>query len=108
MRLAEVIGALTLAADVSNGLAVEKGLRTVLVATRLARLVAGEREAANVFWVSVLRFVGCLGFAPEEAGFAAGDDNAMRQSMAFAELAAPCDRSQGTMLNVEPEFKIKR
>lgn len=34
MRFAEVIGALTLAADVSNGLAVEKGLRTVLVAMR--------------------------------------------------------------------------
>src|SRR5258706_11537045 len=91
MRLAEVIGALTLAADVSNGLAVEKGLRTVLVAMRLARLLAGEREATSVYWVSVLRFVGCLGFAPEEAAFAAGDDNAMRQSMAFADHSRPLD-----------------
>lgn len=37
MRLAEVIGALSLAADLSSGLAIEKGLRTVLVANRLAR-----------------------------------------------------------------------
>src|SRR5258706_5484792 len=91
MRLAEVIGALTLAADVSNGLAVEKGLRTVLDATRLSRLVAGEREATSVYWVSVLRFVGCLGFAPEEAVFAAGDDNALRRSMAFADFSRPLD-----------------
>ncbi|HEY3667853.1 MAG TPA: HD domain-containing phosphohydrolase [Polyangiaceae bacterium] len=91
MRLSEVIGALTLAADVSNGLAVEKGLRTVLVAARLSRLLVGEREAANVYWVSVLRLVGCLGFAPEQAGFAAGDDNAMRQSMAFADTSRPLD-----------------
>ncbi len=69
MRLAEVIGALTLAADVSNGLAVEKTLRTVLVATRLARVVAGDRDATAVYWVSALRAVGCLGFAPEQAGF---------------------------------------
>jgi HD-GYP domain-containing protein (c-di-GMP phosphodiesterase class II) len=91
MRLAEVIGALTLAADVSNGLAVEKGLRTVLVARRLSRLLVGEREAESVYWVSVLRFVGCLGFAPEQADFSAGDDNAMRQSMAFADVSRPLD-----------------
>jgi HD-GYP domain-containing protein (c-di-GMP phosphodiesterase class II)/DNA-binding CsgD family transcriptional regulator len=91
MRLAEAIGALALAADVSNGLAVEKSLRTVLVAARLARLVAGERDAACVYWVSVLRSVGCLGFASEQAGFAAGDDNRMRSAMAFADFSRPAD-----------------
>jgi HD-GYP domain-containing protein (c-di-GMP phosphodiesterase class II) len=91
MRLAEAVGALALAADVSNGLAVEKSLRTVLVAVRLAKLVAGDRDAAAVYWVSVLRSVGCLGFAPEQAGVAAGDDNTLRSSMAFADFSRPVD-----------------
>lgn len=71
MRLAEAVGALALAADVSNGLAVEKSLRTVLVASRLARLIAGDRDAAAVYWVSVLRSVGCLGFRRWLGGAAA-------------------------------------
>jgi hypothetical protein len=91
MRLAEAVGAMALAADVSNGLAVEKSLRAVLVAARLARLVAGEKDAVAVYWVSVLRSVGCLGFSPEQAGFSAGDDNGLRQSMAFADFTRPLD-----------------
>jgi len=87
MRLAEVIGALSMAADVSSGLAMEKGLRTVLVAMRLARRlgVSGEDEQA-VFWVTALRFVGCTAFAPEEAAIAAGDDNSMRKTMMFVDF----------------------
>ena len=92
MRLAEVIGALSLAADLSSGLANEKGLRTVLVATRLARLVGAGRDAEGaVFWVSALRNVGCTGFAPEEAAFAAGDDNSVRKTLVYADFDRPLD-----------------
>ncbi len=106
MRLAEPIGALGLAADVSNGLAVEKTLRTVLVAMRLARHVAGNRDAAHVYWVSVLRSVGCLGFAPEQAGFSAGDDNRMRSSMAFADLSRPLDMMKRASRGYPPESAL--
>src|SRR5687767_11662700 len=92
MRLAEVIGALSLAADVSSGLAMEKGLRTVLVAARLARQLGLENEQQNtVFWVSALRFVGCTGFAHEEATVAAGDDNSVRQTLIYANFDQPLD-----------------
>ncbi|HEX6239803.1 MAG TPA: HD domain-containing phosphohydrolase [Polyangiales bacterium] len=103
MRLAEPLGALALAADVSNGLAMEKTLRTVLVAARLARLVRGEEDAASVYWVSVLRAVGCLGFAPEQALVAAGDDNTLRQSMAFADFSRPLDRFKHVARGFAPE-----
>jgi HD-GYP domain-containing protein (c-di-GMP phosphodiesterase class II) len=63
----------------------------VLVAARLARLVAGERDATAVYWVSVLRSVGCVGFSPEQAGFWLGDDNGLRKSMAFADFTRPVD-----------------
>jgi HD-GYP domain-containing protein (c-di-GMP phosphodiesterase class II)/DNA-binding CsgD family transcriptional regulator len=92
VRLAEVIGALSLAADVSSGLATEKGLRTVLVATRLHRLLRGDADRdPTVFWVSALRFVGCTAFAPEEAAFAAGDDNSVRSTLVFADFNQPLD-----------------
>src|SRR5688572_11147697 len=89
MRLAEIIGALSLAVDLSSGFASEKGLRTVLVATRLARLT--NQDPATIFWVSALRFVGCTAFSPELAGFAAGDDNSVRKTMPFVDFDHPAD-----------------
>ncbi len=104
MRLAEVIGALSLAADVSSGLTMEKGLRTVLVATRLARQLGLESEQqGTVFWVSALRFVGCTGFAPEEAALAAGDDNSMRQTLVFADFDQPLDVVGRVLRGFAPE-----
>jgi len=104
MRLAEVVGALSLAADVSSGLAMEKGLRTVLVATRLAKLLGVDAEAqATVFWVSALRFVGCTAFATEEAAIAAGDDNSMRHALVFADFAQPLDVVQRVVRGLAPE-----
>src|SRR5688500_14716487 len=92
MRLAEVIGALSLAADLSSGLPAEKGLRPVLVATGLARRVGcTSEEQGSVFWVGALRLVGCLGFAPEVGAFAAGDDNSMRRTLVFADFDRPID-----------------
>jgi HD-GYP domain-containing protein (c-di-GMP phosphodiesterase class II) len=107
MRLAEVIGALSLAADLSSGLSSEKGLRTVLVATRLARLLGLTTEdEGTVFWVSALRFVGCLGFAPEEAVYAAGDDNSMRKTLVFADFDRPLDLIGRVVRGLGPEASL--
>lgn len=104
MRLAEVVGALTLAADVSSGLPAEKGLRTVVIACRLARLagIAGEALEA-VFWTSALRFVGCTGFAPEEAVFSAGDDISLRSAMVYADFDRPLELMKTLARRVAPE-----
>jgi HD-GYP domain-containing protein (c-di-GMP phosphodiesterase class II) len=108
MRLAEVIGALSLAADLSNGLASEKGLRTVLVANRLARMLGFESDQEGVvFWVSALRLVGCLGFAPEEAVFAAGDDNSMRKTLVFADFDRPLDVIRRVARDLAPEAPLR-
>jgi HD-GYP domain-containing protein (c-di-GMP phosphodiesterase class II)/DNA-binding CsgD family transcriptional regulator len=104
VRLAEVVGALSLAVDLSSGLPAEKGLRTVLVATRLARLVnttAEQRE--HVFWASALRYVGCVAFAPESASFAAGDDNSVRETLAFADFDHPVDALSRIFRGFAPE-----
>jgi HD-GYP domain-containing protein (c-di-GMP phosphodiesterase class II) len=89
MRLADIVGAISIAADLSSGLPAEKGLRTVIAATRLADRVGAPR--ADVFWVSALRFVGCTAFAPEAARFSAGNDNGMRRTMVYVDFDKPFD-----------------
>lgn len=92
MRLAKIVGALSLAADTAIGFSTEKVLRTVLVAMRLAERVGTSTEQQRVvFWATVLRFVGCTSFAHEAAAIAGGDDNNMRKTMVFADFDRPAD-----------------
>lgn len=90
LRLAEVLGALSLATDLANGQPGEHGLRTAILASRLAR---GEPFAVRqqVFWTGLLRYLGCNGFAVEEAGFAGGDDIGLRSSFLRADLGRPVE-----------------
>lgn len=75
-RLAELIGGLSLATDLAAGVALETALRTCVVAVRLGD-VLGVRgaELSDVYWVGVLRFIGCTAYAHEMArDHAAGDE----------------------------------
>lgn len=88
LRLADVLGALSLATDLANGQPSEHGLRTALLATRLAQdEPQGTRQ--DVFWAGLLRYLGCSGFAVEEAHFAAGDDIGLRESFARTDMGRP-------------------
>ena len=90
-RLAEIAGSLVLAADVANGFPDEKVLRTALIATGLLRQVGARDDDIRVaYWVAVFRFFGCTSFAHEEgARYGAGDDVALRNTMALADVADP-------------------
>jgi hypothetical protein len=107
VRLAEVVGALSLAVDLSNGLPAEKGLRTALVASRLAKVVgASSDELGHVFWASALRFVGCVGYAHESGAFAAADDNSMRQTLVYADFDRPLDAMKRVVQGFAPEAPV--
>lgn len=87
-RLAELLGGLLLAADLANGFPPEKSIRTALLATELAKRV--DANAHDAYYVTLLRFAGCTGFAHEEAhAYGAGDDRSVRQAMALADPTAP-------------------
>lgn len=90
LRLAEVLGALSLATDLANGQPAEHGLRTAILASRLT---AGEAPAERraIFWAALLRYLGCNGFAVEEAGFAAGDDIGLRARFVHTDLGRPAE-----------------
>jgi len=85
-----LLGALSLATDLAVGIASEGALRTSLAATLLAQL-AGLRGAqiAECSYVALLRYIGCSGYAHEEALVGAGDDAAMLAALELADPAKP-------------------
>jgi HD-GYP domain-containing protein (c-di-GMP phosphodiesterase class II) len=84
---------LSLACDLANGFPPEKVLRTVVLALELGqRMSLPSDELRRVYWVSVVRYLGCTAFAHEEAHeFGAGDDNNTRNVMSFIDAADPLD-----------------
>src|SRR6186713_1529466 len=60
VRLAELLGRLSLAFDIANGAAYGKGVRSAVLAVELGRLTgATNEELHDTFWVSLLGYLGC-------------------------------------------------
>lgn len=86
-RLAELLASLSLACDLGNDFTLEKGLRNCVLAMGLGReLGLGTAELQDLYYVSLLRFAGCGGYAHEWARIA-GDDNAVRGAFAPVDFA---------------------
>ena len=90
-RLAELVGGLALASDFANGFPPEKVLRTAILAVELGRRAGlDDPTLRDAYYVTVLRFLGCTGFAHEEAHiYGAGDDIVTRSVMATADAGDP-------------------
>ena len=80
LRLADLLGGLSIVSDLGYGLPVDTALRSCLIGTALARQMRlPEREVADVFYVSLLFHVGCVGYA-HETFVQFGDDLAVRRA----------------------------
>ena len=91
VRLNEILAALSLACDVGNDFPIEKGLRNTLLAVRLASELGVRGEALSaVYYVGLLRFIGCSGYADETSKIFP-DDNAMRGAMAPVDFGYPAE-----------------
>lgn len=78
VRQAELIASLSLATDLGLGLPEEHVLCQTVLATRLAALAGlGDEVRADVFYVSLLAWVGCIADSHELATWF-GDDRQMR------------------------------
>jgi hypothetical protein len=74
LRLADLLAGLSVLVDLGYGLPMETAMRSCVVGTALARKMGpSEREASDVFYVSLLLHVGCLAYSHETAE-AYGDD----------------------------------
>jgi HD-GYP domain-containing protein (c-di-GMP phosphodiesterase class II) len=77
----EVVAAFSLATDLGLGQPMEHGLRSCLIATRLAeRLGLGEEERSCTYWVALLAMVGCTADSHEMAEIF-GDDIEFRKGI---------------------------
>jgi hypothetical protein len=77
-RLADLVGALSLATDLAAGLAYETALRTCLLAVRLGSALGVRGEALrDVYYTGLLRFIGCTAYTHETAARFVTDDMAL-------------------------------
>jgi HD-GYP domain-containing protein (c-di-GMP phosphodiesterase class II) len=89
MRLAELVGALSLGVDLGFGQPMEHVLRQSLIALRLADAVGlDEVERSDVYYTALLVNVGCHTDAHEQAKWF-GDDIAMKSTKYDHELGSP-------------------
>ena len=110
-RMAELLGGLSLACDVASANVPEKALRTVVLAVEVGRRHGvAEADLRDTYYVNLLRYLGCVGYAHEEAhvygageGEAAGDEaeaqalgceGAVREERREAELHAGVHRDE--------------
>ncbi len=89
LRLAEVLSALSLTTDLGSGVPFEKGLRTSVVASRLAALLdlaLADRRA--VYFAALLRSLGCTAHASTFANMF-DDDVALQRELKVLDLDDP-------------------
>ncbi len=75
LRLVEMVGGLSLAADLGTGQSLEHQFRTCLRAMRVAdALGLGADERRGVYYLSLLRFIGCTASSDEDVQAVRGDE----------------------------------
>ena len=88
VRRAELIGVLSLATDLAMGQPLEHGLRTALIAVRIGtELALDDRTLEDVYYVSLLQYVGCTAESHLDAEVW-GDELAARGEMVSALLGS--------------------
>ena len=88
LRLAEAVGALSLATDLAMGQPLEHGLRTAVLAVRIAQAMGvAEDEQVTVFYTGLLHFAGCTAESEIDARFF-GDELVARPQMATVQFGS--------------------
>ena len=83
VRLAELVAALSLATDLGMGQPLEQALRTCRLAVAAGRELGLEDPLlADVYYLALLRFVGCTADAHEQAALVGGDEIAFYAGVA--------------------------
>ncbi len=88
LRLVEAAGVMSLATDLAMGQPLEHGLRTGMMALRIADAMGlGEDDRVSVFYTGVLHFAGCTAESEIDAQFF-GDELAARPQMLAAMMGS--------------------
>jgi HD-GYP domain-containing protein (c-di-GMP phosphodiesterase class II) len=89
IRLSELLAGLSLVTDLGMGNPPEEAMRATLLAIGLAREAgSSEADVVSVYYTTLLRYVGCHGYAHEESEIF-GDDIAVRAGGARVDFGNP-------------------
>ena len=109
LRLAELLVALSLVADLVMGHEPEEAVSACFLATQLARkLGVSEPEVSDVYYTTLLRFTGCTSYAHEEAKLSAGDDVAMRAAGAYRDFGNARDAAAFLLFDLARDAPLWR
>jgi HD-GYP domain-containing protein (c-di-GMP phosphodiesterase class II) len=90
LRRAELLAALSLAADLGTGQPLENAQRTAILAVALGRAAeVAARDLKDAYYLAFLRYVGCTADAPIEADLFGGDEIAARGWLALVDWSKP-------------------
>jgi HD-GYP domain-containing protein (c-di-GMP phosphodiesterase class II) len=85
-RLADAIGALSLATDLGAGQPAETALRATVLAVRMGRrLGLPESELADTYYASITRFIGCSSTSVEAGEIGLGDDQGLTYALGMCD-----------------------
>jgi len=91
VRLADMLGGLSIVADLGFGLPPLHAMRSSIVATALARhLGTNEEDMRAAFYVPLLMHIGCISMSHETAAIF-GDEIAITRAVAMTNLGDPQD-----------------
>jgi putative nucleotidyltransferase with HDIG domain len=108
-RLAELLGRLSLAFDISSDFPHGKAVRSTVLATELGkRAGASEEEVRDTYWVSMLANLGCTGFAHDEGLIGAGDDRSLRSGMSMFSIEDPLRSAADAFRRIAPDVSLTR
>jgi HD-GYP domain-containing protein (c-di-GMP phosphodiesterase class II)/DNA-binding CsgD family transcriptional regulator len=97
LRLGELVATLALAQDNAFGQPLESQLRSCLLATWICEAAGFDEELREtVYWVALLRYVGCTGHAHEVATVF-GDEIAIRAQTLVHDAANPAEVMRDVM-----------
>ena len=106
-RLAELTVALSLATDLGTGQPMAHGLRTCWLALGAAEALGLDAETRScVYYVALLRFVGCTSDASETAAIVGGDDIAFNAAMAPVLSARPAEGALHFVLHLAEDLPL--
>ena len=107
IRLAEVLGRLSLAFDIANDYPPGKAVRSTVLAVELgARAGASLEELRDTYWVTLLAYLGGTGFAHEQGLIGAGDDRAVRSAMSMFSVDNPLRSARGVLERLAPKSSL--
>src|SRR5262245_4447038 len=91
LRLAEIVATLALAQDNAFGQPLESQLRSCLLASWMCEEAGFERDLSEtIYWVALLRYIGCTGHAHEVATVF-GDEIAIRGQSLIHDAGNPAE-----------------